>query len=124
MAIASKAKTLGMKAFDKTKTAKAALSTAMMVAATQVMPVFCLNANLNMDDLAGRIIGMILTGIMYIGIGVAIFGAGNIVFSLQREDSDGFTRALRTFFAGGGAVCISWFTGPILTYVGITVVMP
>lgn len=47
MAIASKVKSFATKGFDKTKAATTAVSAAMMVAAAQVMPVFC---DLNPDN--------------------------------------------------------------------------
>ena len=75
MAIAMKVKSFAAKGFDKTKAATTAVSAAMMVAAAQVMPVFC---DLNPDNFTDE---KVLNAVLSIFFKIALIAGILLIFA-------------------------------------------
>lgn len=124
MAIASKVKTLSARGFDKAKTAKASATVAMMVAAAQVMPVYCLNTDITLDDLWGRLLGVLFYALQYGGLFMFIWNAIKIFMNMHRQQGDNMQDAQWAALAGALLFAARFVLGGILDYVGVTVIMP
>lgn len=124
MAIASKVKTLATKGFDKAKAAQTSATVALMFAAAQVMPVYCLRTDLDMDTIFGYIWGVVFYAAMYGGLGRALWGVIQIIMSMHRRDGEDVSNAQWMVIQGAALVAARFILGAFLTYMGVTVIMP
>lgn len=125
MAAITRCKNSLAKTVTKAQFVKATAMCAVMSALNTVMPVLCLNtAGLNMDTLMGRIIGTAIYVAQYIGVFALIIGLIMFGLSFRNEDSEAKMRAAFPIITAAIMICIRFFAEPILTSIGISVIMP
>lgn len=122
MAIASKVKSFTAKGFDKTKAATTAVSAAMMVAAAQVMPVFC---DLNPDNFTDeKVLNAVLSIFFKIALiaGILLIFAAVIMIAISFLSDAPERKLSAMMMAGVGIVLVILraCSNPILALFGLT----
>lgn len=122
MAIASKVKSFAAQGFDKTKAATTAVSAAMMVAAAQVMPVFC---DLNPDNFTDeKVLNAVLSIFFKIALiaGILLIFAAVIMIAISFLSDAPERKLSAMMMAGVGIVLVILraCSNPILALFGLT----
>lgn len=76
-----------------------------MTALMSVAPTLCnsvqINTNLDLDSLAGGMIGLIIKLASYVGLALAAGGVFSWLMAMKDDNSEGQSRAIRLIFIGG-----------------------
>lgn len=75
----------------------------------------------NLDKIMGEIVKIVLTIFAYIGVILALWGAGSLVMAFKNEDADSKSRAIMSLVVGVCLICLRFLIKPILDLTGITV---
>ena len=99
----------------------ASLAAAVLAGAAQVMPVLCLNTNINPDSIITSVVSVITTIAVYVGVVLLFWGIFQLILSFKNDDAEAKSRATTLLVTTICLIGIKVIAGPVMTAIGLTV---